>query len=225
MLSRIRSFLSHDRRGVAAVEFAILLPLMLSIYVAAVDLTRGVMATRKLDLLSRTVSDLVSQQPTTSAVTSATLETIFTAATAVMSPLPASSVTITVSAVTIKPKSTGLCCDVMVNWSYTKGGTLRPCSVALTQVGPGVLAAATNFPQYIITANQLAGHAYTTTATTTVIIADAKYTYSPIFFQARSWFSAAMQKTMFMVPRAATGTITLSSPINAASGSSGAICS
>ena len=53
--------LAGDERGVSAVEFAMLLPLMLTLYLGAVEISQGIGADRKVTLTARTVADLVSQ--------------------------------------------------------------------------------------------------------------------------------------------------------------------
>src|SRR5262245_11301930 len=55
------SGLINDERGVSAVEFATLLPLMLALYLGAVEVSQGIGADRKVTLTARTVADLVSQ--------------------------------------------------------------------------------------------------------------------------------------------------------------------
>ena len=49
-----------DERGVSAVEFALLLPLMLTLYLGAVEVSQGIRADRKVTLTARTIVDLVS---------------------------------------------------------------------------------------------------------------------------------------------------------------------
>ena len=51
----------NDRRGVAAVEFAFILPLMLTLMLGMIDVSSGVAIDRKVTLTARTLSDLVSQ--------------------------------------------------------------------------------------------------------------------------------------------------------------------
>ena len=48
--------LAGDERGVSAIEFAMMLPLMLTLYLGAVELSQGVGAERKVTLTARTVA-------------------------------------------------------------------------------------------------------------------------------------------------------------------------
>ena len=217
----------RDRRGVAAVEFALILPLMLLMYIGVADVARGVIASRDVDLLSRTISDLVAQQSTAAPVSSSQIQTIFTTASAVMVPFSVTNLTITVSAVDITANSNGTCCQVLVRWSYTQGGALRACTTPLTQVSAGTAPSATNIPAAIVNANTSAGYAYTgaNAQNSYLIVADVTFTYVPYFLQAASWFAPGMRKTTFMVPRSPANPVTLASPVSPASGQSGQICS
>ncbi len=60
-LKRPLARLAGDERGVSAVEFAMLLPLMLTLYLGAVEISQGIGADRKVTLTARTVADLASQ--------------------------------------------------------------------------------------------------------------------------------------------------------------------
>jgi Flp pilus assembly protein TadG len=216
-----------DRGGVAAVEFAIILPLMLTMYVGTVEVTKGVMANRKVNLVSRTLSDLIAQQPTSTQSTStpspsnavqmSTVTDILGASTAIMSPYPVTTLTMTVSAIDILNKSNGQCCDAKVRWSYTQGGTLRPCTTPLTQVAATVTAAPTNIPTSLIpTTTTLSSPQY-------LIIADVFYVYQPLFSATFLNWANGMSRTSYMVPRS-TGQVNLQSPLVASSGQSGKIC-
>ena len=216
-----RTSLAADRQGIAAVEFALLAPLMILLYVGVIDVTRGVIASRKLNLLSRTISDLVSQQPTSLPVPISKLSTILSSATAIMQPYPITSLKLTVSAVSIQQVAgakTPTCCDVVVNWSYTQAGDktyLRPCKTTLAQVADGTAPSLTTFPKSLVTANAAQGFGYVSGSVSYVIVTDASYVYTPIFNQAVSWFTGGMQKTTYMVPRAPANGVTIASPSTA----------
>jgi Flp pilus assembly protein TadG len=53
--------LMGDEQGVSAIEFALLLPLMVSLYLGAVEMSQGIAADRKVTLTARSIGDLVSQ--------------------------------------------------------------------------------------------------------------------------------------------------------------------
>ena len=53
--------LARDRKGLAAIEFAMLVPIMLVMFFGVVELSSGVAVDRKVTLVARTLSDLTSQ--------------------------------------------------------------------------------------------------------------------------------------------------------------------
>lgn len=227
-LKRLATSFVRNRKAVAATEFAILLPFMLLIYIGVVDVTRGVIASRKLNLFSRTISDLVSQQSTQQTLSASTISTFFDAASAIMAPYNLSGLKMTVSEVDVQVKSDGkTCCDALVHWSYTKGGTLRgqpSCSQPLKQVADGQPATPTTFPSSLIKANQDMSFGYANGQVSHLIVSDVSYTYVPIFYQAIAWFSGGMSKTNYMVPRSSANAIQLATPISPPSGQSGVVC-
>lgn len=123
--------LAADQRGVSAVEFAMLLPLMLSLYLGAVELSQGIGADRKVTMTARTVADLVSQVSSTS---TSDITNSLNAASAVMAPYPVSNLKVTVSSVSIDANS-----KATIAWSCTLNGTKR--SVGSTVTLPTALVA------------------------------------------------------------------------------------
>jgi Flp pilus assembly protein TadG len=121
---RIRSFmefdkqrllgLAGDQRGVSAVEFALVLPLMVTLYFGVVETSQGIAAQRKVTLTARTVADLVSQA---SSVTDGYKNNTMDAATAVMAPFPDSNLKVTVTSIQIDANG-----KATVAWSDTKNG-------------------------------------------------------------------------------------------------------
>lgn len=76
----------QSQSGVAATEFALLVPAMLSIWIGLVVATDALTADKKVTLLTRTLADMTTQMQ---AVSQADLDSIFQATEAVMWPQPA----------------------------------------------------------------------------------------------------------------------------------------
>src|ERR1700734_3095906 len=73
-----------DCRGIAATEFAVIVPLMLVMFFGTVEFSSGVAVDRKVTLVARTLSDLTSQSVAT--VTDGYLQNVFTASISIMYP-------------------------------------------------------------------------------------------------------------------------------------------
>lgn len=74
---------SKDERAVSAVEFALLLPVIILIYAGVADVSRGVDASRKVNRVASVVGDLVSRQIS---VLPAQLDDIFLIGASIMVP-------------------------------------------------------------------------------------------------------------------------------------------
>jgi Flp pilus assembly protein TadG len=70
--------------GVAAIEAALILPVMLMIYFGLLDLTTVLSANRRVTQMASTLADLVTQSPGTT--TKAELAGFYRASTAIMDP-------------------------------------------------------------------------------------------------------------------------------------------
>jgi Flp pilus assembly protein TadG len=114
----------RDRRGVSAVEFALLLPLMVTLFLGSVEISQGVGIDRKVTLTTRTVADLSSQ---VTSITNADMTNIFNASTAVMSPYATGTLKITISLVNID--SAGV---AKIGWSDALNGTARAVGSSVT---------------------------------------------------------------------------------------------
>jgi Flp pilus assembly protein TadG len=132
MPAPLRRF-AADQRGVSAVEFAILLPLMLTLYLGGVEVSQAVSADRKTTLVAHTVGDLTAQA---SDVTTADMTNVLNASSAVAYPFAAANLKVTVSSVCID--STGT--RATIAWSKTLNGTVR--SGTVTSLIPSALMVA-----------------------------------------------------------------------------------
>lgn len=126
--SRIRARITRLRfrtaqAGVAAVEFAMVLPILLTIFVGMSEYAHAIDTWRKLTLLARTVSDLTSQGDTQNPISAALMGDILASSTAVMRPLDASTTKIVVSAMGVKASGATLIptvCSSVANGVATK---------------------------------------------------------------------------------------------------------
>lgn len=108
--------LADDRRGVAAIEFALIAPLMLAMYFVSVEVVQGIESNDKVARIASTVADLVTQQPEMSV---SELEAIMRIGESIIQPYNRTTPTIVVTAieVTSPPNST-----VQVAWSRKLAG-------------------------------------------------------------------------------------------------------
>lgn len=87
--------LLHDHSGIAATEFAVIVPIMLVMFFGTVEFSSGVAVDRKVTLVARTLSDLTSQ--TAAAVDDTYLQNVFTASIAILTPYSATPAKATLS--------------------------------------------------------------------------------------------------------------------------------
>jgi Flp pilus assembly protein TadG len=115
--------LADDERGVSAVEFAMLLPLMLTLYLGTVEVSQGIAADRKVTLTARTVADLVAQ---VSSINDTDMTNSLNAAAAVIAPFTTSNLMVTVTSVTIDAagKATVAWSDALNGSPRAKGSTV-----------------------------------------------------------------------------------------------------
>ncbi len=97
-MPRLLSRFARDKRGVSAVEFAFLAPLMIAMYLGVVEISDGVAADRKVTLTAGALANLVGQSQT---LVTADMTNIFNASTAIIKPYSVGNLTATVSCLKI----------------------------------------------------------------------------------------------------------------------------
>lgn len=102
--------LRGNNSGVAAVEFAMIIPLMAMLLVGTNEFSAGVAIDRKVTIMARTLSDLTSQNEK---VTDAQLTNFFNASKAVMTPYASAPVEGTITELWINPTTL----KARVQWS------------------------------------------------------------------------------------------------------------
>lgn len=127
--------LRADVRGVAAIEFALLVPILILIFFGVTELVRAVDTSRKVTIYARTVADLVGRASSDEA----RLTGILDAAGVIMRPYGTTDLQTIVSAMGVEqlgPTLLGGVCS-----SYARNATKRPVSTLITLNGTGTLPA------------------------------------------------------------------------------------
>jgi Flp pilus assembly protein TadG len=111
--------LLRDRNGIAATEFAVIVPIMLVMFFGTIEFSSGVAVNRKVTLMARTLSDLTSQsssdptsQSSAQTLTDTIMQNIFTASISIAYPYPPSPTTAKVSQVYVDSNS-----KATIQWS------------------------------------------------------------------------------------------------------------
>lgn len=120
----------RDGRGMVAVEFALIVPVMITIYFGTIETTNAMTAARRVTNVAQTAADLTAQA---SSVSTSDLNDIFAASTAILTPFPTSTVKITITSVVANSGN-----SPTVAWSKTYNGGTARSSVTLP---PGLTTA------------------------------------------------------------------------------------
>ena len=175
--------------GVAAIEFALIVPIMLTMFIGVVELSQAITVDRRVSQVASTTADLVARQRQ---ITTTTLNGYMLIITELMSPYAAGPLKMTIANVY---NTTGVPATARVCWFYqyntgvetlTKGGNY-------TGMPAGVLD--------------------TTAGGTSVVVVKVKYLYQPVMFvnstsvhgaSVHSFIGAAginMTETFYLKPR------------------------
>jgi len=138
----LRRFLA-DKRGVSAVEFAMLLPLMVTLYLGGAEVSQAIAVDRKMTLVARTLGDLTSQAMS---VNDTDMSNIKAAASAVIAPFDDTQLGITISSVIVDAQKVA-----KIKWSdkNARGNTRSPGDV-VTSLVPATLRESSTYPIYLI---------------------------------------------------------------------------
>jgi Flp pilus assembly protein TadG len=174
MMIGLRKLLSRfggDRRGVSAVEFALLAPVMITLYFGCVEISDGVAADRKVSLTAAALANLTAQATT---ISTGDMTNILNASSAIIAPYDASKLTITVTCLNIDAQQ-----KATVKWSKAMNGTARATGSTYT------FDAAT---------------APLDVAKSQLVLAEASYAYTPIVGMVITGV-LTLSDRMFMSPR------------------------
>lgn len=122
-LPRLTARFAGDRRGVSAVEFALLAPVMVALYLGLVEISEGIGIDRKVSLTASTLANLAAQSTSISATE---MNNILDASSAIVAPYSASKLKLTVSCLNIDSNK-----NVTVKWSVTRNGSALSGGVSI----------------------------------------------------------------------------------------------
>lgn len=124
VLIALRRFL-RDPRGISVVEFALLLPVMLTLFLGGTEVTQAITVKRKATIVTRTIGDLVSQD---TSITNAEMTSIFQASNSIVAPFSANNLKIVVSSISVDADKAA-----KIVWSdATNGATAHVAGATVT---------------------------------------------------------------------------------------------
>jgi Flp pilus assembly protein TadG len=113
---RVRKFLTAAD-GVAAIEFAIVVPFMLLLLVGGVELGNGLAINVKVSATAHSVADMVTQN---TSLSTASIQNILTGATSIIAPYPVSNGQLTVTVSEVSSDANG---NLTLRWSKSYDGS------------------------------------------------------------------------------------------------------
>ncbi|QJP15269.1 pilus assembly protein [Starkeya sp. ORNL1] len=179
-LPKIFSRLRHDTRGVAAVEFALIAPVMVVLYLGGVELTRVIGADRKVSLASRVAADLVARE--SAAISETKLTTVCKGTLAMLAPFPTGTLNITISS--IVTSATG---KSTIGWTrvFLNGN----CSSSAAGTGPLAAGSVVSLPTGLAVNGA------------SLISASASYDYTTLFRTVFDTATVNLGEQSYMRPR------------------------
>jgi Flp pilus assembly protein TadG len=163
--------LSRDISGIAATEFAFIVPLMLVMFFGVVEFSNGVAIDRKVTLMARTLSDLTSQSIS---VVDSDLTNFFAASNGIMTAYDATPVLSTITELFVDATL-----NARVQWSKSNGAGAAQHTVGSTVSLPTELKIANTY----------------------VIWSEISYTYVPVVGYVMSPTGVTMHDISYTRPR------------------------
>ncbi|MBS0249112.1 MAG: pilus assembly protein [Proteobacteria bacterium] len=112
-----RGRFARDHRGVSAVEFALIAPVMICLYFGCVEVSDAVAVDRKVSLTAAALANLSAQVTTISATD---MSNILDASGAIIQPYDSTKLKMTITCISIDANK-----NPTVKWSVTRNGTVN----------------------------------------------------------------------------------------------------
>jgi Flp pilus assembly protein TadG len=190
----LRNF-AHRVEGVAAVEFALIVPIMAILFMGAVEMSHAVTVNRRVTQVGSTAGDLVARF--NSNITSTDIESIMKASGYLIAPYPSTRLKVDVSVVSSTSSSAT---DTKQKWICSFDTSVSATAVTCTCPNTTFVLPATGM----------------VTTADSVVVANVSYGYKPNLFDifmkssyggAKSGGVYTMTETVYLKPRAVCPTI------------------
>jgi Flp pilus assembly protein TadG len=161
----------RETRGSITIEFAMSVPVMITVYFGVVTFGNGFATKQRLETLSRTVADLAGRLPPvaptyTSVINATEVTNIATAAAAIMAPYDARGLTMTLASIVVRPQGSSVVGKVC--WSASRrvaaDGTLETVAVPAQYTVNAVVTVPEGY--------RIAGNSY--------LVSDVEQVYRPV---------------------------------------------
>ncbi len=163
----------RDKRGMAAIEFAMIVPIMLALFIGSIEFSQAITVDRRITQIASSTADLVAREKT---ITDAQLVNVTDIAKVLMQPYSTSPLRITLTSVGANiavATRTGVC------WSYNfQGGAAT--------YAPGQ---AYTLPAGIVDAGG------------SVVVAEVSYNYTPLIFSYYMPGITTLKDKFYLKPR------------------------
>lgn len=178
---RLIKQLGQAEHGVAIAEFALVLPMLITLFYGVIEVTRYLLIAQKTEKLAYSVANVTSQE---TVATKSNLDAVFGAANYIMQPYATGSNSRVIISSIYRPANAGSTVSpATVNWQYAGAGTMAAVSAV------GTVGSAPTMP---------AG--FTFDERENVISAEAYYQFSPLL--TNRWFGTkTIYRAAFFKPR------------------------
>ena len=123
---KLARHIASDERGSAMVDFALVLPILLMLFVGVVEVTNVLRLDRKVVAAAQTTADLITQRRE---VSDAQLNDFLRAAELILEPFPVSDFAVGISGIRYHPSSG----DPEVTWTKSRNGGSVPNALTVAQ--------------------------------------------------------------------------------------------
>lgn len=176
LAASLHSF-EHDRRGAAAVEFAMIVPIMFLLLVGTIEFSQALTVDRRVTQSASSSADLIARAPASPALTTADVDGSLKIIEQLIEPYELSRLNVKVVSVIAAPSGAGV--TYKVSWSRDNtGGTPYSRGSTYTGIPAGLLASGES-----------------------VVVAEATYNYVPLIFHYFITSAFDLKERFYLKPR------------------------